>query len=132
MTPIPANPATQPGAATERGPGSIEQGSEHAAQLHQKLGPQRIPRWLERLELVVRTLLRIYIGFALLLVPWATSLPAWPFGWMRIFWDQNPLFSRFPELWVYAASGGVRGIISGLGLLNLWIALRDAIRNRDG
>jgi hypothetical protein len=26
----------------------------------------------------------------------------------------------------------VRGIISGLGLLNLWIAFRDAISHRDG
>jgi hypothetical protein len=26
----------------------------------------------------------------------------------------------------------VRGVISGLGLLNLWIAFRDAIQHRDG
>jgi hypothetical protein len=26
----------------------------------------------------------------------------------------------------------VRGIVSGLGLLNLWIAFEDAIRHRDG
>jgi hypothetical protein len=26
----------------------------------------------------------------------------------------------------------VRGIITGLGLLNLWIAFKDAVRHRDG
>jgi hypothetical protein len=83
--------------------------------------PQRIPRWLERAELFLRVLLRMYIGLAVAIVPW------WP-----IFWDQNPLFVQFPTLSIYAANGAVRGIVSGLGLLNLWIALQDAIRHRDG
>jgi len=83
--------------------------------------PQRIPRWLERGELFLRVLLRMYIGLAVCIAPW----------W-HMFWDQNPLFLRFPTLGVYAAHGAVRGIISGLGLLNLWIAFRDAVRHRDG
>lgn len=83
--------------------------------------PQRIPRWLERCELFLRVLLRMYIGLAVCYVPWS-----------RMFWDQNPLFAQFPTLSVFAAHGAVRGIVSGLGLLNLWIAFQDAIRHRDG
>jgi hypothetical protein len=83
--------------------------------------PQRIPRWLERGELFLRVLLRMYIGLAISYAPWS-----------HMFWDQNPLFLRFPTLGIYAAHGAVRGIISGLGLLNLWIAFRDAVRHRDG
>ena len=83
--------------------------------------PQRIPRWLERGELFLRVLLRMYIGLAVCYAPWS-----------HMFWDQNPLFLRFPTLGIYAANGAVRGIISGLGLLNLWIAFRDAVRHRDG
>jgi hypothetical protein len=83
--------------------------------------PQRIPRWLERGELFLRVLLRMYIGLAVCYAPWS-----------RIFWDQNPLFMHFPTLGIYAAHGTVRGVISGLGLLNLWIAFRDAVRHRDG
>jgi len=83
--------------------------------------PQRIPRWLERGELFLRVLLRMYIGLAVCYAPWS-----------HVFWDQNPLFLRFPTLGIYAAHGAVRGIISGLGLLNLWIAFRDAVRHRDG
>jgi hypothetical protein len=81
---------------------------------------QRIPRWLERAELFLRVLLRMYIGLAICYAPWS-----------RMFWDQNPLFLQFPTLSIYAANGAVRGLVSGLGLLNLWIAFQDAIRHRD-
>lgn len=82
--------------------------------------PQRIPHWLVRTELFLRVLLRLYLGLALCYVPWS-----------RIFWDRNPLFVIFPTLAIYAANGAVRGMITGLGLLNLWIAFQDAIRHRD-
>jgi hypothetical protein len=81
-------------------------------------GSPRIPRWLERAELFLRVMLRMYIGLAVCYAPWS-----------RLFWDQNPIFLRFPTLGIYAADGIVRGLISGLGLLNLWIALLDAIRH---
>ena len=82
--------------------------------------PQRIPRWLVRLELFLRVMLRMYIGLAVCYAPWSHT-----------FWDQNPIFLQFPNLSVFAAHGAVRGIVSGLGLLNLWIAFHDAIRHRE-
>jgi len=83
--------------------------------------PHRIPRWLERIELFLRVVLRLYIGLAICYAPWS-----------HMFWDQNPIFLQFPALGSFATNGAVRGIISGLGLLNLWIAFQDAIRHRDG
>lgn len=83
--------------------------------------PQRIPRWLVRTELFLRVMLRIYIGLAVCFAPWTHT-----------FWDQNPIFLQFPSLAIFAAHGAVRGIVSGLGLLNLWIAFQDALRHRDG
>ena len=83
--------------------------------------PQRIPHWLVRTELYLRVLLRMYIGLAICYAPWS-----------QLFWDQNPIFVRFPTIAIYAANGAVRGIISGLGLLNIWIAVQDAIRHRNG
>lgn len=83
--------------------------------------PQRIPRWLVRMELFLRVMLRMYIGLAVCYAPWSHT-----------FWDQNPVFVQFPALAGLAANGAVRGVISGLGLLNLWIALHDALRHRDG
>ena len=82
--------------------------------------PQRIPPWLERSELFIRVLLRMYIGLAVCYAPW------WP-----VVWDRNPLFVRFPTLAIYASNGAVRGLISGIGLLNLWIALRDVVSRKD-
>lgn len=78
-----------------------------------------IPRWLERLELILRVMLRMYIGLAICYAPWSP-----------MFWDQNPLFLQFPNLGVIAANGAVRGLVSGLGLLNLWIAFQDAVHYR--
>ena len=68
----------------------------------------------------MRVLLRMYIGLAVCFAPWS-----------RMFWDQNPLFVQFPTLSIYAANGAVRGIVSGLGLLNLWIAFRIVLQRRD-
>jgi hypothetical protein len=83
---------------------------------------QRIPRWLERAELFIRVLLRMYIGIAVCSAPW-----------IPMFWDQNPLFFQNPTLGHIAANGSVRGLVSGLGLLNLWIAFRDAMgKGREG
>ena len=81
----------------------------------------RVPRWLERVELFLRVMLRLYIGLAVCYAPWSHT-----------FWDQNPLFLHFPALADFAAIGAVRGIVSGLGLLNLWLAFHDAMRRRDG
>lgn len=83
--------------------------------------PQRIPRWLERTELLLRVMLRMYIGLAVCYAPWS-----------KMFWDQNPLFLQYPTLSSFAVNGAVRGIVSGLGLLNLWIALQDALGRREG
>ena len=81
--------------------------------------PQRIPRWLIRVEMLLRVMLRMYIGLAVCYAPWSP-----------MFWDQNPLFLQFPALGAVAGSGAVRGIVSGLGLLNLFIALQDGLRHR--
>jgi len=108
-TSLPSAPAPIPGTvmAPEQAPDDVAP-------------PQRIPRWLVRTELYLRVLLRMYIGLAICYAPWS-----------HLFWDQNPLFVQFPTLAIYAANGAVRGIISGLGLLNIWIAVQDAIRHRN-
>jgi hypothetical protein len=98
-------------------------GSVYAPQAQPPSGrkaPQRIPRWLQRGELFLSVMLRMYIGLAVCYAPWS-----------HVFWDRNPLFAQFPTLAIYAANGAVRGIISGLGLLNLWIAFQEAIRHGD-
>ncbi len=110
---LPASPAPLAGSA----PGSAS--IPGSAPVAGTLPPQRIPGWLVRAELFLRVMLRMYIGLAVCYAPWSS-----------LFWDQNPLFLQFPTLGIYAANGAVRGIVSGLGLLNLWIAFQDAVRSR--
>ena len=83
--------------------------------------PSRIPRWLRYTLLLLWVQACLIVGIFVSIIPWS---PFW--------WDQNPLFTRFPTLGVFAAHGAVRGIVMGIGLLNLWIAVRDVIRHRDG
>lgn len=112
---MPNNPPSATGATT-----TSNESASLAAEPVIGAAPQRIPHWLVRTELYLRVLLRMYIGLAICYAPWS-----------QLFWDQNPLFVQFPTLAIYAANGAVRGIISGLGLLNIWIALQDAIRHRN-
>jgi len=84
---------------------------------HPKEGPERLPYWLRQSERFLRVVVRMYLGLLVCCAPWYP--PAW---------DSNPLFSSPPSLHTFITYGAVRGLVSGLGLLNLWIALRDALR----
>lgn len=93
--------------------------------------PQRIPPWLESTELFLRTFVLMFIGMALCIAPWSGEL-LWFLPRSRFLWDQNPLILYSPVFAHFAANGAVRGIVSGLGLLNLWIVFHDALRHQDG
>ena len=75
--------------------------------------------WLPRIELFLRVIIRLYVGILVLLLPW-THL-----------WQDNRFLNMSPQLSHVAALGVVRGIVSGIGLLNLWIALSDALHYRE-
>ncbi len=127
-----AGPALLAGAASDPVSASVPQ-PQAAAQ-----PPDRVPRWLERLELSLRVILRIFIGLFVCFLPWLGHIVVqFPVVLIflpgaRMLWDQNPIFQLFPALGDFATLGAVRGIVSGLGLLNIWIAFQDAIRHWDG
>jgi len=84
----------------------------------QDQAPQRIPYWLQQAEKFLRVIVRMYLGLLVCCAPWYP--PAW---------DNNPLFASSPWLLSIVTQGAVRGLISGLGILNLWIAVREALRS---
>lgn len=134
MSPVTLGPASLSGPGGKVVPSPVTgeltppASSEAAASEHLPAVPgysppssQGIPRWLVRVELFLRVMLRMYIGLFICYAPWSHA-----------FWDQNPLFLQFPAVGIIAVNGAVRGLVSGLGLLNLWIAFQDALkRGRD-
>jgi hypothetical protein len=77
-----------------------------------------IPNWLRQVERVLRVLVRLYLGLLVCFAPWYPQA-----------WDENPLFSQPASLHHFTTMGAVRGVVSGLGLLNLWIALSESIHS---
>jgi hypothetical protein len=81
--------------------------------------PRQSPRWLQRLDLFVRVIVRLYLGLVIVIMPWLH------------FWDENQLLTFIPHLAPLLLNGVARGIVSGLGLLNIWIAIHDAIHYKE-
>ena len=81
--------------------------------------PQPRTHWLHRADLLLRVIIRLYIGFILVFLPWTH------------IWALNRFFLYYAPIAHVAQSGAFRGIVSGLGLLNLWIAVSEAIHHKE-
>jgi hypothetical protein len=78
------------------------------------------PVWMQRLSLFVLVLFCVYLGVLVMVLPW----------WTRI-WDRNEFILARPWLASFLHNGAVRGMISGLGLLDIWIGISEAVHYRD-
>jgi hypothetical protein len=75
--------------------------------------------WLRRLGVLLFVFLCATLGVMLMIVPW------------RPEWSDNSLLFPYPAIRELAASGFVRGVVTGLGLLNVWIGFWEAIQYRE-
>jgi hypothetical protein len=75
--------------------------------------------WLRRLGVLVFVFVCATIGVMLIILPW------------RPEWSDNHLLLPFPSLRSIIASGFVRGVCTGLGLLNVWIGFWEAIQYKE-
>lgn len=78
------------------------------------------PIWLQRLSLFVLVLFCVYLGVLVTILPWWRSV-----------WDRNAFIQARPALAALLHNGAVRGLISGLGMLDIWIGISEAIHYRD-
>jgi len=78
------------------------------------------PVWLQRLSLFVLVVFCVYLGALMVYLPW----------WSRV-WDENMFIQSHPLVAQFLYNGAVRGIISGLGLLDIWIGISEAVHYRD-
>ena len=81
--------------------------------------PSRWEVWRGRMMLVVFVLFSLEIGIALTVAPWTP------------FWTNNSLIVGFPRLQQTLNYDFVRGIVSGLGLTDIWLAIMEAVRYRE-
>ena len=75
--------------------------------------------WLHRLSLVIFVIFCIELGLLLAVLPWT-----------RI-WTGNSLIAAHPGWRALVQDNFVRGIITGLGLVDVWIGIGEAVHYRD-
>jgi hypothetical protein len=83
-------------------------------------GPDPAPVWLQRLSLIVLVLFCFYVGALLTVLPWSPR-----------YWDSNGWLLAHPAIESVLNQGWVRGIVSGIGLLDVWIGVSELLHYRD-
>ncbi len=110
---MPVQPhTTLTASAPAQPPDSVRPSAQH--------GNAPAPVWLQRMSLVVLVLFCLYLGLLIAVLPWWTEM-----------WDHNALLLAHPTLRGVLLMGPVRGLISGLGVLDLWIGVSELIHYRD-
>ena len=92
----------------------------HPAQAEEsRQRPDSITLWLWRIRALLFVTLCATFGVLLIILPWTPN------------WTDNPLLVNHPELRALVSSGFVRGLASGLGILDLWLGFWEAIHYHE-
>jgi hypothetical protein len=75
--------------------------------------------WLHRISLVIFVMFCIELGMLLTVLPWT-----------RI-WTDNSLLAAHPAWRALLQDNFVRGIITGIGLVDVWIGIWEAVHYHD-
>ena len=78
-----------------------------------------LPRWATRLFLVVEVMIWVELGMILVIVPWTRA------------WSDNGLVLNYPRIREFLSIDFIRGIVTGIGLLDIWVGVWQAIRYKD-
>ncbi len=88
----------------------------------QEPAPVRVARatvWLHRVFLVIFVMFCIELGMLLVALPWT-----------RV-WTDNSLLALHPALRSVLQDNFARGVVSGFGLIDIWIGIWEAVHYRD-
>lgn len=82
------------------------------------------PVWVQRVSVGILVVFCLYVGLLLFLLPWTR------------YWQENHYLLTLPSLGPLSlgslmSSGGMRGVVSGLGLLDIWIGISEIIHYRE-
>lgn len=75
--------------------------------------------WGRRIFMVVVVLFCIELGMALVVLPWLSV------------WTANSLLQGHPQVQSFLGNYFVRGAFTGLGLIDIWIGVWEAVHYRD-
>jgi hypothetical protein len=82
--------------------------------------PAPAPVWLQRLSLVVLVMFCFYIGGLLTILPWSPR-----------YFDSNAWLLAHPAIGNFLSRSWMRGVLSGIGLLDIWIGVSELLHYRD-
>jgi hypothetical protein len=77
------------------------------------------PIWMRRTKLIIFVMACIYLGIILVILPWNDA------------WTQNGLMHRYPTLREIAMNNFFRGAMTGLGFVNIWLGVWEAVHYRE-
>ena len=81
--------------------------------------PKKPNLWLQRIWLVVFVLFCLEVGIILTALPWTG------------IWTNNSLLLGYPQVREFLMHNFVRGLVSGLGLVDIWMGVAEAVRYRE-
>lgn len=81
--------------------------------------PSRYIIWSHRLSLVVFVVFCIELGMFLAILPWISV------------WNQNSFLGSYPTLKTLLQNNFVRGLVTGIGLVDIWIGIWEAVHYHD-
>ena len=128
--PFPENPEGGSASHTEpQGSGSLnsystssgpeQPGPQLVKQSDTPRSPSPVAIWVDRFALVIKVVIYIEIGMVLAILPW-----------IRV-WTDNGLILSFPHARAFLQQNFVRGLVTGIGLVDIWIGIWEAVHYRD-
>jgi hypothetical protein len=87
---------------------------------HEAVRPTHLDLWLHRVTVLLFVFVCAVVGVLLVILPW------------RPEWTDNHLLLTYPALRAIVANGFVRGVCSGLGVLDIWIGFWEAVHYHEG
>ena len=77
--------------------------------------PSRGELWRHRIWIALVVIFFIELGMILVVIPWT------------FLWNDNKLLLMHPTLRAFVTHGFTRGVVTGLGLVNVWIGIWEAV-----
>jgi hypothetical protein len=114
---------TLPGGSANAGelkfPAETSGAADAAPDSASRPAPSAARLWLRRIGVLLFVFLCATLGVMLMILPW------------RPEWSDNHLILPYPMIRAVVASGFVRGVSTGLGVINVWIGFWEAMQYRE-